>query len=183
MRELFTLGIISTLFLVLFIVTLFVGIMRRNRSLKKIAFLLLTCFFVSAAWTGLRFVKKSYNNITATLRPRTGIEIYNALFGPDKSNCVKVTASQDQVIPIMDDAIWLRFESCPPELKRILSIHEFHVEKQPLTFFGEKSEWADRKIMGDTLLVFQYWDESAEYMQTLWTSTDSTKVICRDVYY
>ena len=82
-----------------------------------------------AGWTGYQFVTKSYKKVADILKPRTDDEIYNALFGKRKFDCVNVLNKQDQVIPKIDYAIWLQFETCPEELKRILSQHEFTSEK------------------------------------------------------
>ena len=128
------------------------------------------------------------NKVASALKPRTGEEIYKALFGPDKSGCVQVTNSQDQIIPKIDFAIWLKFETCPTELKRILSRHTFdfgEVETGSWTEsipYGEVIDWVNPQVMGDTIFVFEYSSEDGRNIQTLWTSRDSTRVLCRDTF-
>ena len=64
------------------------------------------------------------------LKPRTGDEIYSALFGKTNNSCLKVLNQQDQIVPKIDYAIWLHFKTCPNELNRILQLHNFKTEKQ-----------------------------------------------------
>ena len=126
--------------------------------------------------------------MTGALKPRAGEEIYKALFGQDESGCVRVTNSQDQIIPKIDVAIWLKFETCPPELKRILSQHTFDFGKVETASwtesipYGETIDWVNPQIMGDTIFVFEYSSKDGKNIQTLWTSRDSTRVLCRDIF-
>ena len=133
------------------------------------------------------FLKKSFHKVTGALAPRTGQEIYNALYGQDESGCVRVTESVDQVIPRIDPAIWLKFETCPTELKRILSQHTYYFNKVETTSwnesipYGDTKDWVNPQTMGDTVLVFEYASENRRNIQTLWASGDSTKVLARDM--
>ncbi len=56
-------------------------------------------------WTGFKVLNKTYNKVTDTCKPRTGDEIYNALFDKRQTDCVKILNYQDQVIPKIDYAI------------------------------------------------------------------------------
>src|SRR5690606_39355592 len=79
-------------------------------------------FHVTGVQTcALPILSKTYNKVTETLSPRTGDEIYDALFDKRQTDCIKILNFQDQVVPKIDYAIWLHFETCPDELKRILS--------------------------------------------------------------
>lgn len=102
MRELILLAVISGLVFLVFLVILILGIKRRNNKLKLIALLLFFGFIGLTAWTGFKFVSKTYNKVTETFKPRTGDEIYDALFGNRQTNCVKVLNYQDQVVPKID---------------------------------------------------------------------------------
>ena len=88
------------------------------------------------------------------MKPRTGDEIYDALFDKRQFDCVKVLRYQDQVVPKIDYAIWLSFETCPNELKRILSRHEFSAGRLSTKDwngkipYGETLDWFNPTLFG-----------------------------------
>ena len=145
-------------------------------------------FIGLASWTAFRFVNKTYHKVTETLRPRNGDEIYDALFDKRITECIKVISFQDQVVPKIDYAIWLEFETCPKELNRILSRHEFRAEKLPTEKcdgkvpYGETLYWFNPTKLGDTVMVYEYSTNDSKNIQTIWTNLDSTKVFVRDIF-
>src|SRR5438552_19163555 len=120
MKQILLSTIISGLLFIGFLTILVIGLIRKKRRFVFISIAVLFFSICSGSLTAYLFVSKSYNRITNTLKPRTGQEIYVALFGTTHNNCVKILDYQDQTIPKIDYAIWLNFESCPEELKRIL---------------------------------------------------------------
>ncbi len=77
--------------------------------------------------------KKTYRRAAEAVRPRSGEEIYTALFGPAQPGCVRVLHYQDQVVPRLDCCIWLEFSTCPAEIKRIIAADSgFHAISQPI---------------------------------------------------
>lgn len=187
MKELFPLIITAGIVFIFFLVSIVLGMTTKKKIFTIISVIALCGFLGLAAWTGYQALLTSVNKLTQTLRPRTGEEIYNALFGPDENGCVTVLNSQDQTIPRNDYATWIEFETCPDELQRILSKHQFSsgkvetkdwTEKIPL---GETIEWVNPQAMGDTVLVFEYASPDGKNIQTLWTSKDGNKVLCRDI--
>jgi hypothetical protein len=151
--------------------------MKKNKRLKLVAILLLFVFNV------LFYIK-----VSEIFRSRTGEEIYEALFGKQKTNCVSVLNHQDQVVPKIDYAIWLQFETCPEELKRILSKHEFSAGKVSTDNwdgeipYGETIKWFNPKTLGDTIMVYEYSSDDSRNIQTIWANLDSTKVFVRDIF-
>jgi hypothetical protein len=188
MRGIFILATTTGLFFIFFIAVLVIGLVRKKKRLIIASLTILLCFVGLASWTGYTFLSKSINKVTGALKPRTGEEIYKALFGQDESGCVWVTNSQDQIIPKIDIAIWLKFETCPTELKRILSQHKFDFAKVETASwtesipYGETIDWVNPQIMGDTIFVFEYTSGDGKNIKTLWTSRDSTKVVYRDIF-
>lgn len=130
---------------------------------------------------------KSINKISEITKPRDGQEIYKALFGNDENECVEILNYQDQIIPKIDYAIWLNFTICPEECKRILS--EFNYSKEELetknwgegTPLAENINWWNPKSMGDFINVYEYRIKEGKNIRTLWISSDSTEVYCRDI--
>ena len=94
---------------------------------------------------------------------------------------------QDQVVPKIDYAIWLHFKTCPKELKRILSKHDFNNEKLPTDNWngkiplGKTLEWFNPTTLGDTILVYEFSTDDSRNIQTIWTNLDSTEVFVRDI--
>ncbi len=187
MKEIIILTIVSGLAFLLFLVILILGLTKKNKKLKLAALFLFFAFIGLTAWTGFKFVSKTYNKITETLSPRTGDEIYDALFDKRQTDCIKILNFQDQVVPKIDYAIWLHFETCPDELKRVLSKHEFSKEKLSTAKwdgkipYGETLEWFNPTILGDSIMVYEYSTNDSKNIQTIWTDLDSTKVFVRDI--
>ena len=187
MKEIIILTVITGLTFLSFGVTLIFGFIKKNNKIKLASLFIFIAFICLTGWTGFKFVTKSYNKVADTLKPRTGDEIYDALFDKRKSDCVKILNYQDQVVPKIDYAIWLHFETCPDELKRILSRHEFSSEKLPTKNwngkipYGETLDWFNPTTLGDTIMVYEYSTNDSQNIQTIWTSMDSSKVFCRAV--
>jgi hypothetical protein len=187
MKEIVVLTIISGFSFLCFIVSLIFGLTKKNKRLKWNALFLLVVFICLAGFTVFKFVTKSYNTMVEILKPRTGDEIYDALFGRRQTDCVKILNFQDQIIPKIDYAIWLYFETCPEELKIVLSKHEFNVKKfstadkwnEKITYGG--TEWFNPTILGDTIIIYEYSTADNRNIQTIWTNSDSTKVFVRDM--
>ena len=158
MKELAILAILSGFTFLLFLTALILGFKKKSKQFKIIAIILLFSFVSLISWTAYKFVNKSLTAVSEMLEPRTGDEIYDALFDKRQTNCVKILNYQDQVVPKVDYAIWLEFETCPEELRRILSRHEFRSGKIPSNNseipYGETLKWFNPNTMDDTISVF-----------------------------
>jgi len=183
MKEMILWVIVSGLLLVVFLSILLFGILRKNRSSIISSIFTLAIAVCSASWTVYLVLNKSYHKVTETLKPRTGEEIYTALFGKSKNDCVKVLNHQDQVIPKVDYAIWLHVEICPEELKRILNLHEFTANKVSSMDLDENGpSWFKPLTLGDSILVFIYNKDEYGNGQTFYSSRDSSEIFCKDVW-
>ncbi|MBJ6144703.1 hypothetical protein [Hymenobacter sp. BT559] len=185
MKELLIIVEVAGLLFMLFVGALTWGVLRKAKRIKHLAFVLFIAFLGSVAWAGFRLATKSYHKLAALGEPRTGDEIYRALFGQQKAACVQVINYQDQVIPKIDYAIWLQFKTCPQELARITKLHRFRVQKQATagwTVAGPAADknWFKPEILGDSVLVFLYKRDNYGSGQTLYASADSTRVFCVD---
>ena len=119
MREIILLSIASLLLFVLSVFFLGYFIFRKQKGFFVVLFFVLS--ILCAGFSFIRFIHISYRNITNTLKPRKGIDIYTSLWGKPVGNCTIIIDAQDAVIPIIDDGIWLHFKSCPQEIERLLS--------------------------------------------------------------
>lgn len=169
-----------------FLVTLIIGLIKKKRKtvLASIVVLLFgLCFGLRTAYL---FTSKSYNRLTEIFRPRTGIEIYTALFGQPTSDCIEVLNYQDQVVPKIDYAIWLHFKTCSDELQRILSLHDFKTEIVSTKGWDTDGplaheNWFKPETLGDSILTFTYNKDDYGNGQYIYSSLDSTQVFCKDI--
>jgi hypothetical protein len=163
------------------------GLLKRGRRILYLAVVSALLCLLVAGGTVYRTFYKSYRHVAEAIRPRNGAEIYSALFGRSSLGCTQVLAAQDQVVPKIDDAIWLHFNTCPSEFKRLLARHPFDGGKEPTAQWLEKIpgaeniQWFRPQAMGDTILVYEYATENSRNIQTFWASRDSTEVFCRDI--
>ena len=186
MKEIFIWLIGSGLLFIGFLTTLIFGLVKKKR---KIVFTSIAVFLICAGcgiWTAYLFVSKSYRHINNSFQPRTGEEIYTALFGKTNGQCVKVLNYQDQVVPKIDYAIWLNFTSCPNELSRILQQKKYQFEKQSTQGWNTQQPnannmWFKPENLGDSVLVFEF--KLGEYGngQKIYSNLDSTEVFCVDI--
>ena len=131
-------------------------------------------------------VKDKSKNLADMFKPRTGEEIYLALFGKPQHGCLKVINQQDQIIPKIDYAIWLEFETCAEELKRILSLHNFTTEKQATKGWNTEGplaheNWFKPEALGDTVWVYKWQKDEYGNGQTIYSKLDCTKAFCIDI--
>ena len=186
MKEIITWTVISGLIFIGFLTILIFGLVKNKRKFVLFSIGLLSLLVVSSGWTIYLFGSKSYNRVADMLKPRTGEEIYTALFGKAEDKCVKVLNYQDQVVPKIDYAIWLHFETCPDELIRILQRHNFQTDKQATKGWqtdgpSANEKWFKPESLGDSVLVFKYNKDEFGNGQTIYSSLDSTRAFCIDV--
>ena len=187
MKEIFISAILTGFALIAFSRLLFLWFRKRSKNLKWATIATFIAFIGFFGWTIHSFGTKAIAKIAQMSKLRTGEEIYTALFDKQQLDCVKVLNFKDQIVPKIDFAIFLHFETCPNELKRILSRHEFTSGEEPTRSWKEKIPYAEElpwfnpQSMGDTIRVFEFSTNDSKNIQTIWTSMDSTKVFCRDI--
>jgi len=129
MRQLILWTIIGGLSFLTFLFFIVKYLIKKSKTKIFISFAFLFVTLCIGTYVVYSFAKKSYNKIADTFKPRSGIEIYAALFGQPKDNCVKVLNKTDQVVPRLDCCIWLEFRTCPTELNRVISQHHYKLMK------------------------------------------------------
>ncbi len=159
------------------------ALIKRNRaSVYSLMAVVLLC-----AGTGGYTIYKVIVRVQHAFTPRTGMQIYTALLGKPEYDCVKVINQQDQVIPKIDYAIWLYFETCPKELSRVLARHSYTVKPYFLTHTHSDDtssyvNWFQPDLLqGDSARIFEWRSEDQRNISTLYVSWDSTKVYCQDI--
>lgn len=186
MKSIILLVLLTGLCFLLFVTSLILGFIKKNRHLKLVALVSFLIFSGLSIVTIIQAFDAFHRKLTAFFEPRSGGKIYEAVFDKKQSDCVKVIRYRDQIIPLLDDAIWLYFETCPQELKRILSQHPYETNRLPSANFesdipeDEHKKWFVTDSFGDSVMLYQYISEDNRIMKTIWASSDSTKVLYRD---
>lgn len=186
MNEILAWALISGLLFLIFLTTLLWGLIKKRPYVLTVSLLSLLILFGTASRFVYLLASKSYQRISVMFTPRTGDEIYSALFGNTNHKCLRVLHHADQVIPKIDNAIWLYVETCPDELSRILQRHPFKVEKQSTQGWmpsgpSVNTDWFKPQSLGDSIWVFIYNLDEYGNGQTIYSSLDSTKAFCIDV--
>jgi hypothetical protein len=169
------------------------GILTRRKRLIGLSGVVLLLFLGSAAVTGYKLVSKTYAKVSKdysevedAFRPRTGEEIYAALFGKPGRDCVQIRRYQDQIVPRIDYAIWLHFDTCPEELTRVLRQADYSCAKEESGAWNSSGplandNWWKPETLGDSVLVFKYMHPDNRRIQIAVASTDSTQVYYQDI--
>jgi hypothetical protein len=188
MKEIILLTLLSGLSFFLFLTILIIRLKKKNRLYKSLSVISFFVFVLLVIWTVITFLRKSYTTVNEILKPRSGKEIYEALFEESKPACVKIIHFQDQVIPKIDYAIWMHLETCPKAMESILSKKLYHLERIKSSTdnldisLTENQDWFNLKTLGDSMLIFEYSSENRRNIQTIWSNMDSTEVFIRDIY-
>lgn len=167
----------AVLFLLLFIVLLLLGIIRKKVNLVIGA---VACFLLFGVAGGVA----AYQTLRRTIRlasdigtRRDGIQIYSDILGAPVNDCVKIYASSDPIIPTIDDPVSACFSTCPAEVRRVLAAKSFEIVKRPtadIAFDAEQccDNYFSYARFGDTLLECITTDAD-NHASTVWISTDS----------
>lgn len=121
------------------------------------------------------------------MKPRTKEEIYAAIFKGNPNKCTVVLETQDQILPVIDVAIYLHFKTCKAELNRILKQQEYEMDvlvnnEDDTTSNSMGPDWFDPSKMGDSIYVYTYKKDALGNYQTLFISNKRDEVYCIDVW-
>jgi hypothetical protein len=186
MKEIIIALVLTGIAIMTSLVLLVTGFLRKKRRMILLSLAMLLLSLCSALGMAYWLTSKSYRGLIGIFKPRAGIEIYTALFGPPVENCVAVLNYQDQIIPKLDYAIWLHFRVCPDELKRILNVHNYSVAIISTRHWNTtgplaNNNWFKPETLGDSIILFSYNKDEYGNAQYLYSSLDSTSVFCKDV--
>lgn len=163
------------------------AIAKRNMRAFWFAVLLLLVTVGCSAMAFYQFATKSYARISDMLEPRSGMEIYTALLGEPATDCVKVTAQRDQIVPKIDTGISLHMRTCPEEMARVLRAGEYTMARTASNSAARIQGGMDAsgafapETLGDTVLTFHWEIDQMRNCRWIYTNLDSTEAICVDV--
>lgn len=186
MREILTYSMITGFLFIVFLATLIYGLVRKQRLFVFLSLAILFVVIGFAGWTGYKLASNTYHTVTEIFKPRTGDDIYKALFGKPVNNCLRVLNYQDQVVPKVDYAIWLHFATCAGEIDRVLNGNDYTMEKLPAKDLhidspSANDNWFKPETLGDSVLVFKHKKDESGNGQTIYLSIDSTIAYCIDI--
>jgi hypothetical protein len=160
--------------------------LRYKRPIVVSGSILLIAIFLFTNADVKRTTKRFFTGSIDLLKSKSGIEIYTILFQKPQDGCLLITNSTDQSVPYVDCCIWLELNTCPKELKRIVSMHQFETQKYLIKdtleydiSFGRKPKWWNLILLGDTLLKMTFKRDS-KHEQIFFVNRDSTHVFCCD---
>ncbi|RZJ71784.1 hypothetical protein [Flavobacterium sp.] len=178
MTEITMWSILTLLVFATFLAMLVLGFKNKNRKVIKVAFLALFCSLSCAIWTIHLNAIKSYSQLSNVFTPRTGDEIYNAMFGQLRFDCVKVLNYQDRVIPMIDSEIKLHFKTCPQEIKKILIPNTFKAKIMVASELAPGDGWFRPETLGESILFFEAKDKKGNTVN-IYASRDCTNCFAR----
>ena len=186
-------GITGLISFVIFVALLVAGVKSSNkgRVISSIAFLILFvgCFLWVAITGGDKVYRKGINALSTFYQPRTGEKIYSVLFGPSVTNCSKIINLTDQIVPRLDCCIWLEFQTCPAELRRIIALQNYTSTTfrsgdldQHLPGYSPRPDWWKPAKLNSTITLLQsYKPENPNRDKILIFAADSTHVYYCDM--
>ena len=186
MQFIISLGIIALFLFIASIVFFLIAISKKKMPLFYLALTLSFLGLGTGLYSGYVFIQKSYFRISDSLKQRTGDEIYAALFDGKPDKCTVVLEKQDQILPVIDVAIYLHFKTCEAELNRILKQQRYEmrvlVNKEKDTSSSTLDPiWFTPSKMGDSIYVYTYKKDDFGNYQTLFVSKMKDEVYCVDV--
>jgi hypothetical protein len=187
MQLLLFLGIITFLLIVGSIILFLIAVVKKKMAVFYFALIFSFFGLVVGIYTGFTFVYKSYSKISKSLEPRTNEEIYAAIFKGIPNKCTVVLETQDQMLPVIDVAIYIHFKTCEAELNRILKQQQYEMSilvknEDDTTSNSMDPEWFEPSKMGDSIYVYTYKKDDFGNYQTLFVSKKKDEVYCIDVW-
>jgi hypothetical protein len=187
MQGIILLGISSMIMIIGSVIFFFIAIAKKKMPLFYFALLLSFAGVGTGLFAGYKFLYKSYVKISDSLKPRTGEEIYAALFDGNPNECTKVIEKQDQVVPVIDVAIYLHFKTCESELNRILKQQQYVKSvlvknEEDTTSNSINPDWFEPLKMDDSVYVYTYKKDDFGNYQSLFVSKKKDEVYCKDVW-
>ena len=186
MQFIISLGIIALTLFLASIIFFLISISKKKMPLFYLALFLSFLSVGTGLYAGFVFIQKSYIKISKSLEPRTNEEIYAAIFEGNPNKCTVVLKTQDQVLPVIDVAIYLHFKTCEEELNRILKQQEYEMNilvknEADTTSISIGPDWFKPSKMSDSIYVFTYKKDDFGNYQTLFVSKKKDEVYCMDV--
>jgi len=187
MLQIFGWLVLTFVLFVAFVVLVIWGLVKKDWVKFIYGLLVLASCITTLGYTGYKAVSKlgRQKTLAKIHFGRSGEEIYTGLFGKPEVNCVKIAEYKDQIIPKIDAAITLHFNTCPEEITRILAQQKYEEHKTTVNSANIGVSLADygfdkAAALGDSVFVFQY-QKSSRNVQFIITNLQKTEGYCIDI--
>lgn len=134
-----------------------------------------------AAMALFRTAERSVEELRAYTTPRSGPEIYAALFGPPINNCVQVLLHDDALVPKLDNVIRLHVRTCPEEIRRIVAQGRYTQESSMKLSYTAENEAYSIHQLGEDATTLNWTVSDGRHWRTLHFRPDSTELIIIDI--
>ncbi|MCB9245934.1 MAG: hypothetical protein H6606_05840 [Flavobacteriales bacterium] len=184
MKEHLTWILLSAACVVIGGLLILVGLLSNRKSLFRLGILLVLPGSLTITYLMIRDSRALFERAREAIKPRTGLEIYAALFEQPAPACVEVLHHRDQVIPKIDYAIWLELRTCPDEMRRLLSLRSYQHQFKETSSSPKRStepNWFDPLVLGDSAHYFRFEQDDYGNGTYLVLSKDSTHLFCKDI--
>jgi hypothetical protein len=157
------------------------AILARKFSILYVALGILALAGLAAAMAMYRLAERSVDELRNLATPRTGEQIYDALFGPATDACVRIIAFDDAVIPKLDNVIHLHAHTCPAEVRRILASTPYTRDSTELSSADNVPARFATALLGSDAITLQATLEEGKHWRTLHLRADSSALIVHDI--
>jgi hypothetical protein len=156
------------------------AILARKFSVLYAALVVLAFAGLAGAVAMYRFAERSVDELRALTTPRTGPEVYTALFGPPDP-CVHLIAFDDALLPKLDNVIHLHARTCPAEVRRILATATYTRDSTAAYAADNVPARFATTLLGSDAITLQATLLEGKHWRTLHLRADSTALIVHDI--
>lgn len=157
------------------------AILARKFSILYVALGILALAGLAAAMAMYRLAERSVDELRNLATPRTGEQIYDALFGPATDACVRIIAFDDAVIPKLDNVIHLHAYTCPAEVRRILASATYTADSTAAYAADDSPARFATALLGSDAITLQATLLDGEHWRTIHLRSDSSALIVHDI--
>ena len=123
--------------------------------------------------------ERSAAELRVYVTPRSGADIYAALFGPP-IKCMQVLDHDDALIPKLDNVIRLHVRTCPEEIRRIVAQGRYTEESSMKLSYTAENEAYSIHQLGEDATTLNWTVSDGRHWRTLHFRPDSTELIVID---
>jgi hypothetical protein len=159
----------------------FTAIAKRRMAYLYGSFGVLGLAILCAAMAFYLTAERTVAELRAYATPRSGADIYAALFGPPINKCKQVLDHDDALIPKLDNVIRLHVRTCPEELRRIVAQGRYTEESSMKLSYTAENEAYSIHQLGEDATTLNWTVSDGRHWRTLHFRPDSTELIVIDI--
>lgn len=182
--------LISILFLVVFccffisVIFLFLWKLIKKKKYLNLGLIAGVLLIPLSLLLVLNIISKSYYKASELFQSRTGIEVYSALLGTPKKDCINVLNFKDQTVPKLDAAIILYCSTCKIEVDRLIQRYDYKIDTLidfNTEIISEQLSWFNQIKLRDTVILYRTVVKPGKQWQNLYLNTDKSMILIEDI--